>query len=65
MFETKSGLRKIATRSTAATITAFSLSAVLALGFSVGTAQAATAPKLPATVSYLKLRLATPTFKIA
>ena len=50
MFEAKSGLRNIAT-----TITSIGLSAALVLGAGIGAAEAATAaPKLPATVSFLK-----------
>ena len=50
MFETKSGLRNIAT-----VFTAISLSATLVLGAGVSSVQAASpTPKLPATVNYLK-----------
>jgi len=50
MFETKSGLRKIAT-----VITAISLSSALVLSAGVGAVQAASStPKLPATVNFLK-----------
>ena len=54
MFEAKSGLRKIATK-----ITAFGLGAALVLAANLGSAAtsasaASSAPKLPATVSYLE-----------